>query len=514
MKKRIVLERSEFAEKFLYLNGQPFSLKDYPHMIDIYNSDSDEIVMHFSRQTAKSTTLANICVTRAATTPYFKILYISPSRDQTQVFSRDRVSPVIESSPFIKDFYTSPILVQNVFTKQFLNGSMVYMRYAGHDADRIRGLSADMNLFDEVQDLKADVIPVIQETVSRSLFKKHMYVGTPKTSRSTLAKYWRDSSENEYIVKCNHCNHWNILGEDNIGLDGLICEKCGKRLRLADSVGEWVSTYSGNNIPPIDGFRVCALHFAEAPWVNWKKDILQKRERTSKQVFLNETLALEYDAGSMPITEMQLQACCEDREMNLELTRLEESYETVLGIDYGPINSENSFTTVSVVQKRLDKFYVLYMKKFTGKEADYSFIHKEVPRLMKQWNCIFIAADHGMGEASNSEIRSKVGNEKVIAFLHNKSQKKPIDYNKNIGVYILNRSANMDVLFSYLKQRKILFPNWQTTKPFAEDILNIRLEYAEDEQSYSYANEGPDDFFHATLYAVVALDLYKKDLTY
>lgn len=483
-------------------------------MVDIYNSTSDEIVMHFSRQTAKSTTLANLCITNAATTPYFKILYISPSRDQTQVFSRDRVTPVIEGSEFIKDFYTSPVLVQNVFTKQFLNGSMIYMRYAGHDADRIRGLSADMNLFDEVQDLKADVIPVIQETVSRSNFKKHMYVGTPKTSRSTLAKYWRDSTQNEYIIKCPKCNHWNILNEDNIGPTSLVCSKCNKKLSLKELQGEWVSTYSQTQPPPVEGFRVCALHFAEAPWVNWKKDIIQKRERTSKQVFLNETLALEYDAGSMPITELQLSACCEQRDMGYSPSRLEESYETVLGIDYGPINSENSFTTVSVVQKRLDKFYVLYMKKFTGKEADYSFIHREVPKIMNEWNCLFIAADHGMGEASNSEIRSKVGNEKLIAFLHNKSQKKPIDYNKNIGVYILNRTANMDRIFSMLKQRKILFPSWEYTKPFAEDILNIRLEYADDEQSYSYTNEGPDDFFHATLYAVVALDLYKKDLTY
>ena len=513
-KKHIVLQRSEFAEKFLYLNGQPFSLADYPHMLEIYNSQAREIVMHFSRQTAKSTTLANLCITNCATQPYFKILYISPTRDQTQVFSRDRVTPTIEGSSFIKDFYTSPTLVQNVYTKQFLNGSMIYMRYAGHDADRIRGLSADMNLFDELQDLKADVIPVIQETTSRSNFKRHIYVGTPKTSRSTLGKYWRDSTQCEYLIKCNSCNHWNLLGEDNIAIEGLVCSKCNNRLSMSESEGEWVSTYSQTQEPPVEGFRVCALHFAEAPWVNWKIDIIQKRERTSKQVFLNETLAIEYDSGSMPITEMQLKACCGSEEMQFSPDRLAESYETVLGIDYGPQNSEKSYTTVTIVQKRLSKYHVLYMKKFIGKEADYSFIHKEIPRLYKEWGCLFIAADHGMGEASNSEIRSRIGNEKLVAFLHNKAQKKPIEYNKNIGVYILNRTTNMDRLFTIFKQRKIELPTWDTSHEFLEDILNIRLTYAEDEQSYSYTNEGPDDFFHSLLFAITALDLYKKDLTY
>ena len=51
MEKKIInISRSDFAEKFLYLKGKPFSLTDYPHMRDIYNSEAKEIVMKFSRQ--------------------------------------------------------------------------------------------------------------------------------------------------------------------------------------------------------------------------------------------------------------------------------------------------------------------------------------------------------------------------------------------------------------------------------------------------------------------------------
>ena len=56
--KKVQISRSDFAEKFLYLNGQPFSLDDYPHMRQIYNTTSKNVVLMFSRQTAKSTTLA------------------------------------------------------------------------------------------------------------------------------------------------------------------------------------------------------------------------------------------------------------------------------------------------------------------------------------------------------------------------------------------------------------------------------------------------------------------------
>lgn len=170
-KKQVKITRSDFAEKFLHLNGQPLSLEDYPHMRQIYNTRAREVVLQFSRQTAKSTTLANIMISNSAMINYFKTLYIAPTVDQTKVFSHDRVNPVMESSPIVKDYYTNSSLVQNVFMKQLLNGSRMYLRYALLSADRIRGYSADMNLFDECQDLRAEVIPVVQETMSRSEFK-------------------------------------------------------------------------------------------------------------------------------------------------------------------------------------------------------------------------------------------------------------------------------------------------------------------------------------------------------
>jgi phage terminase large subunit GpA-like protein len=181
--------RSEFSEKFLYLNGAPFSLEDYPHMYDVYNSTAKEIVMKTSRQVAKSTTMANIMVTDCATHPYFKAMYVSPTVKQTKIFSNDRVAPVIEGSPLIKDYYVNSSVVQNVFTKHFLNGSRLYLQYALLNADKLRGISTDKIFFDEVQDLKEDVIPVIQESTSRSLIKDFMYAGTPKRSKGTLAKY-------------------------------------------------------------------------------------------------------------------------------------------------------------------------------------------------------------------------------------------------------------------------------------------------------------------------------------
>ena len=147
------------------------------------------------------------------------------------------------------------------------------------------------------------------------------------------------------------------------------------------------------------------------------------------------------------------------------------------------------------------------MKKFTGKEADFAFIHREVPKLFKKWRCISIAADYGMGESANSEIRSRLGFTKVIAFQHLPNQKEAIRWNSKMPAYTLSRSQVLDDLFKKIKKRKIVFPRWEDTKPFAEDFLNMQIEYDEDRNTVKYVNIGSDDTVHATCFATISLEM-------
>jgi len=137
--------------------------------------------------TAKSTTLANLMMAGATMIPNFNQLYVSPAMAQTNEFVRDKLEPVILNSPFIRKYMVDTNLVQNVFKKQFANGSVINSRYALLNADRIRGMSIDKLLFDETQDLRKDVITVIKETMTRSNYKETIYAGTPKRTKGTLA---------------------------------------------------------------------------------------------------------------------------------------------------------------------------------------------------------------------------------------------------------------------------------------------------------------------------------------
>lgn len=869
-KNTINISRSEFVEKTLYLNGVPFSLADYPQLVTIYDDDAKDICLKFSRQASKSTTLAMLSVSRCAMVPYFRILYVSPTVDQTKIFSRERIEPVLQS-PIIKNYYLSSSLIENVFMKQLLNGSRLYLRYALLDGSRLRGYSvskdhqyltargwidvedlnyddelltlnestkeleyqkpinikiedydgpmhiytskgfrlevtpdhrlhinrqklthaasywtawttdlrakdahktnfrmgidedlfykdnspkyfylpkfktnykadgtpytdgkirtfkaiklpikefmtfmgwwlsegwtnlntcsigvaqdkkhnpaywaeikelfdklfpgtytilkneisfhlnseyrtlyeylkvlgksgdkyiprellnytkylpdlldalykgdgdnskvvnpnykkhlrlntkslslansvqeawlklgklasirhrirrdiytvevksktamnfllrwrhyksggveeiqaykgkiycvvvpngnfitrhkkeklpvitgnsSDMNLFDEAQDLRPEIIPVVQETKSRSLHKLTLYAGTPRRSRGTLADIWNRSSMNEFVLKCPSCNHWNILDEKNIGPTWVICTKCAAN--LIPQKGQWVSSYSLTQNYELNAYRLCALHFTGAPWIDWNADILLKQKNYPKAQFFNEVLALEYDEGVSPITKPQLQVLCNsEKPMLKEPGGIDASYSNILAVDYGPAASTKSNTVAVVLQRRPDKYHVLYAKKFTGHEADFAFLHDEIPRLMKVWNAKFIAADNGMGEATNSELRARVGFEKVIAFQHESAQREKVLWNKKLLAYTLNRTQAMTDVFSLLKNDKIEFPVWSDMETFMDDILNIQIEYDEQLGRMRYINIAADDFFHALVYGIFLCD--------
>jgi len=184
------------------------------------------------------------------------------------------------------------------------------------------------------------------------------------------------------------------------------------------------------------------------------------------------------------------------------------SYHTYLGIDYGPATSENSFTVLAAVQERSPGFYkVPFIKKYTGQEADFHFIHQDVPKQFHVWKAKAIGADYGLGEASNSEIRASIGHCNLVPFFHSGNQKERLKYNMTMGAMTTNRVRVMTEFFTLIKKRKIEFPCWEDFEPFANDIMAVGIDYSVDNTKMKYVNAEPDDSLHAMLYAILCCQL-------
>lgn len=518
---QLTFKMSNFCESYFYLSGRPFSLDDYPHMRLIYNIDPPEMTFQTSRQISKSTTLANLGIARMIIMPQtriefaggFKVLYIAPTVEQVKVFSHDRVTPVIEGTPLIKKYFLNSTVIKNVFLKKFVNGSSMYFRYAAASADKARGLSTDMLLCDETQDIPDDNISIIQQTMARSMYKHNIYAGTPKRTIGTLAKRWMASTRNEWFVECLHCQKYNFLDEKNLEPWGLACRYCRKSLDARN--GQWVRTnkdsiiHNETNRYLHEGFRINVLMFAHAPWVDWQKDVWLPFQQKPRGLFLNEYLGLSYDAGVQPITEAEIKACCTGGPMRTDSDSYTMSYPCFLGIDWGPINSENSRTVLSVIQKRGAKYEVLYLHKYEGRESDYSYLHRHIPTEFAKWRARLIGADAGFGEAVNSEIRRRMNDpSRLIAYQHLGNQKQKANWNNNMQAYTLGRNKVMSELFQRIKNQEIVFPDWADFEPFAKDLMAIAIDYDEEKNKYKFINTHPDDSFHSILYGTLVAELY------
>ena len=109
---------------------------------------------------------------------------------------------------------------------RFANDSHVFVRAAYHSADAARGISADLLLVDEFQDVAAGDLPVLQETLSHSSDGRTILTGTPKSIDNHLSSVFNQSPANEWTVPCPECSRGVILDEQCLGSGCVICPTC------------------------------------------------------------------------------------------------------------------------------------------------------------------------------------------------------------------------------------------------------------------------------------------------
>ena len=504
----------EFAIQ-LYVKDQheymQFPFADRSYLKEVIDSPSKSIIFLFGRQCEKSTSLGNICLTNCCLIPSVHVLYVAPTAPQAKIFSRDRLAEPVEISPRLKQF-TSKHLPWNIFEKTFVNQAKIILRYCYLTADRIRGIAADILMIDEMQDILTDNVPIMEETLSHSPLRKRYYAGTPKAAEGSLGHYWDLSSKMEWAVPCDRHSpkFWNILGERNIGLKGLICEKCGQPINPYHEEAQWTQTNPGTH--EFEGYRVpqimVPIHQGDEEWAA----LLTKREKYSPSQFNNEVLALFSSAGDKPITEAELRRCCrdyiklDDGEFTASIKRRVGSYEVFAGIDWG--TGTDSYTVLCLASyfggPTLQYFY---FKKFVGQEADPVYQIKLIIQILVDYKVNIAGVDWGFGHVQNTQIAQELVEQCHVArCYYSANPKHQIFLNPGVDRFTLHRSAMMANMFNVIKMGKVELPRWDDFRQYGRDVLNIFTSYNENLRMvvYDHPPTKPDDVFHAMLYCMVA----------
>jgi len=459
--------------------------------------------------THNSTTLGNVSLCRMCLIPSFKVLYVSPSATQTKTFSNDRIKDPIETSPILKK-YTTRMLSQNILEKQLINRSKITLRYAFLNADRARGIPADMLECDELQDILRDNIPVLEQCLSHAdpRRKSYLYSGTPKSLDNVIEEYRANkSTQGEWAVPCEGCNHWNLLGEKNIGKTGPICEKCGKGIDPQGPRAQWVTMVKYDPVKtPFESYRIPQLM---VPWrlEDWQ-DILYQYETYSRAKFYNEVLGISYESGLRPLCSADVMACCDENYSMLDLEKkrhMSLGQPFFAGVDWGP--GDNSYTVLTIGTYIDNKFAVLFMHRFIGEESDPHIQIKRIIEICDRFNVQLIGCDYGYGFGLNDTLVKKYGPQRVHKYQYLGQLKGKIQFDNRLMRWKVNRTEVMSGIFSAIKKGKCRFPRWEEfQKPYAQDFLNIYSEYNDALRmiQYDHLEGSPDDSFHSFVYCWLA----------
>lgn len=516
--------RSHVAESLLYLDGRPFRFDDYPFALAIYDVEEPEILLKTGRQVSKSTTCANLMIIDSAREPHFKTLYITPSRKQTSQFSNTRLSKIIHHSPTIKKKLVSPDLTNNVFLQVFTNGAELSLSYAIDDPDRIRGITADRDLVDEVQDILYDaVIPVVKECMANSEFGHIMYSGTPKSMENTIEYLWQKSSKTEWIMKCESCGSWNFVeSPKSIGLKGIVCLKCHAYLNPRNGIWyDFQPNYSDDPKLGIKGFHISQPMLpknVESP-ERWKR-LLQKMESYSETKFKNEVLGVSDAIGSRLLSLEDLTSLCEDYFVDLPIhpDQMKGIRATVGGIDWSGQGADYvSRTVIWIFGLTQDyKFKTLYFKIMKGENPVEDV--NEIIDIIQACNCQVVVGDAGEGAHANAFVRDAIGKHRMFQAQYGSFQKM-LRWNRK-DRYLVDRTAAIDSFMIQLKRQGVIFPNVRQMATPIQDILN---EYEETTQVgtmsggrrvWRHAPSAPDDCLHAQIFAWFAMKILQGDLEF
>ena len=500
--------RLERILNFVNLKGQPLSFNYHPFLPAVYTSPLTDFMFMAGRQVSKSTTLSILISEEMMTHPYFSINYLTPLKEQTARFSTMYLKPMLEGSPAIKDIFMGSSSEQNVFRKQFVNGAVCNLQYAFLDAERIRGTPADRTMFDEVQDMIWENIPVIKECMGFSNYKWEAYTGTAKTLDNTIEKLWTTSTRREWVMKCTHCDTHNIPAEPwihkMIREHGFSCYKCGQLLNVAN--GEWIMF---NKNAYRDGFHIPQVivpkNIDVGNPMGWQK-IWQKKLEYPVGKFCNEVLGISYDTGGRLITLSEIkERCCKDYIMESSPPLNHGCRHFVIGVDWG-ISAQTSYT-VAVVMGILPAgtVKVFAAVKFLG--TDIMEQINQIIMMAQAYGADLICADFGVGYTNNQILRQQYGG-RVMEFQYVR-QRAFLKWDAPSKRYMLSRTASMNILFMNMKAGLLYLPRFDDIEPFVKDILSVYEEVVDTSGStvkvFLHTPDVPDDFVHALNFGWVGL---------
>ncbi len=288
------LSTSDWICKNTRLLNANFSIVDHEFQEKIMNDNAQHQVIKKCSQVGLTEIVVRVALAFLVRHQGTTCIMTQPTRTMALNFSTTRVDDIITEAPLIRN-----LLDRKVDSKELkaLGKSFLYIKGTKGASSAI-SVPADMILTDEYDFSDLAVVGKYNSRLSHSKYKLIKRFSTPTIPNFAISKEFDMSTQQHYLMKCPHCNHWNehdffkdvvVLHKDyqsvapaditiddlvNIGPDQvqMLCQKCRQPLVYHDYTEmEWVAKQPGRYI---SGYQVRPWNTAmQRPF-----DLLRSRE--------------------------------------------------------------------------------------------------------------------------------------------------------------------------------------------------------------------------------------------
>lgn len=248
-------------------------------------------------------------------------LAVQPTVDIAMRFSKQRIAPLIEESPTLRE-KVKPARSRDsgntLFSKEFLGG--VLMMTGANSAAGLRSMPIKNLFCDEVDawpadcDGEGDPLTLAERRTTTFARRKVFICSTPTIKdMSRIEREFETSDQRRYYVPCPHCGEYQYLQWANIRWSDndpttahYVCEHCGTFIEEHYKTqmlrrGEWRATAPGDG--KTAGFHLSSL-YSPLGWKSWPEIVAEflraKHDAPALKVWVNtilgETFEDEYAA--------------------------------------------------------------------------------------------------------------------------------------------------------------------------------------------------------------------------
>lgn len=365
------------------VNNRPFSLDDYPWMVEYWLDESPQKCLQKCTQIAASVSTIFIALHRA----YFKKrnqIYFTPTDDAVKEYVQGKFDPIISANPSLQAMVRNSENekgVSNVHLKQ-IGKAQLYFRGMKSKAKLI-SISGDDIIFDELnfyEEIKS--VELAEKRASDAIDPTFTYLSHPTVPSYGVSAKYDISDQKEWVMRCTnrHFNEpstlipkkleqWNERFEPG----HLQCLLCGAPIDPRD--GEWVAKFPDRK-SRMSGYWIPRFI---SPKANFVRLMEMYHDATDIQNFYNTELGLPYADGESRITWAEVMNLCGNYPIP------DSASNTTMGVDIG----EHQLWTV-----------ISRPSNTAGKLRDYVFIGEVKGEGMQKWaNLEGLCKQFGVKEA-------------------------------------------------------------------------------------------------------------------